>query len=133
MLRRPLFRARLIWIVIFTTLLTALLPLLSHGLLAQDSAAWAEVCSDTGAKFVRLDVARDVAAEASEEGAPSGQAAMECPWCQLAHAPGFPVSAPRSWVADARLRHDRPRLFYLAPRTLFAWAPAQARAPPFTA
>ncbi|MED5620353.1 DUF2946 domain-containing protein [Ideonella sp. BN130291] len=88
------------------------------------SAGWAEICSAQG-------VPRAVQADASlPEPASSGAGHLDhCPMCSVtSHAAGLPP-APLSVAAPA-VREGRPRLFYAAPRPLFAWLAAQPRAPP---
>lgn len=163
MLRRSCVRVRLAWIVSCAILLAALLPMLSHLVPERGGAVWTQICSVTGARFVRIDLgdassARSTVAtgltadSALVEGAagltgalsdpvagsstesPTGDAGASmmdrCPYCAIHHgAPALPP-APLAWrVADA-LAFERPLLFLVAPRPLFAWTPALARAPP---
>lgn len=118
-------KTRLAWIVTFTILLAALLPTLSHFVLPKDSAAWAEVCTATGAKFVRVDAG-------AEPGDPAGtpKALMECPYCAIHHGTPLLPPAQVAWAPPGALKFEHPRLFLEAPRPLFSWAPLQARAPP---
>lgn len=111
-------------------LLAALVPTLSHLLLPRDDGVWAEICTLSGAKFVRLDLGSN----STDEGktSPDGASPMErCPVCPLHQgSTALPPAPLLSWLPDSRLAHALPQLFLSAPRPLFAWAPAQARAPP---
>jgi len=103
-------------------LVPGLSRVLSHA--RGDSAAWAEICSAQVAP-------RALQADASRPEPASGAAAHleHCPMCSVAgHAAGMPP-APLSFAAPA-VTEGRPRLFYAAPRPLFAWLAAQPRAPP---
>lgn len=131
---RPIVN-RLVWIVSFAILASALLPLLSHLALPRAAAVWAEVCTVTGAKFVRVDVNRsEELAPASDQDKDNMASMMErCSYCAIhAAVPALPP-APLSWRLNESLSFELPRLFYLAPRPLFAWASALARAPPASA
>ncbi|MFY8116566.1 MAG: DUF2946 domain-containing protein [Roseateles sp.] len=124
-------RKRLVWLVSCTMLLAALVPALSHLLLPRDAGVWTEICTLSGAKFVRLDLG---SSNSTDEGgsSPDGTSSMErCPVCPL-HQSGtaLPPATLLHWLPDSRLAHALPLLFLSAPRPLFAWAPAQARAPP---
>lgn len=131
---RPLFH-RLAWIVSFAILASALLPLLSHLALPRDGAVWAEVCTVTGARFVRVDVDRSEGLAVSPDPDKGGMTSMmeRCPYCAIhAAVPALPPS-PLNWRLRESLGFELPRLFYHAPRPLFAWASAPARAPPIAA
>jgi hypothetical protein len=121
---------RLAWIVSLAILLSALLPLLSHLALPRDAAAWTEVCTVTGAKFVRVDVGPSESPGSRPDKDNMASMMDRCPYCAIhTAAPALPP-APLNWRLDESLRFERPRLFYLAPRPLFAWTRALARAPP---
>lgn len=126
---RPSAKIRLCWFVCFTFLLAALMPLLSHLALAQNSAAWTEVCTATGAKFVRVDMA-GTDGGTSRDAPATAKAGMDCSYCHL-HS-SLPLLPPPAlqWQPPNALKFELPRLFLHAPRPLFAWAPSQARAPP---
>ncbi len=126
---------RIAWIVSFAILLSALLPLLSHLALARDAAVWTEVCTVTGARFVRVDVSPSEAAAPASRSDQDPMASMmeRCAYCAIhAAAPALPP-APLNWRLNGSLSFERPILFYLSPRPLFAWASALARAPPLSA
>ncbi|MDH0865753.1 DUF2946 family protein [Mitsuaria sp. GD03876] len=123
---------RLAWLVVATILLAAMLPSLSHAVLAKQGATYAEICSATGAKFVLVDLGADAGADAGNAPAPT-KASMDCPYCAIHHgAPALPP-APVAWTPPDALKFAQPRLFLTAPRPLFAWAPSLARGPPVLA
>ena len=109
----------------------ALLPSISHALMARQSAAlasnpWAELCSTGGATAAsgeRTDLSRQSRAAAKH--------LADCgACCLMAAAPvGMPPAPAVAWAVPERVAYVAP-LFKHAPRPLFAWAAAQARAPP---
>jgi hypothetical protein len=106
----------------------ALLPTVSQALaFAQGGkSTWAEVCTTQGMKLVALDDAPGAG------NAPAQPAAHldHCPYCSLgASALGLPP-APMSALGLPAAAAHVPPLFLQAPRTLFAWRSALARAPP---
>jgi len=115
------------WIACFAILLSALAPVISHAVQSTVPPGWIEICSVTGAKMVRADDAAP-----AKPGSDESQAHVfkHCPYCAV-HTDhlGLPP-APLARVALMPLGFDVPELFLLAPRTLFAWASAQPRAPP---
>jgi Protein of unknown function (DUF2946) len=115
------------WIACFAILLMALVPAISHAVRPDAPTGWAEICSVTGAKLVPLD---DTATSEPGSGEPQVQALEHCPYCSLhSSALGMPPTPPAG-LALMTLAFEHPELFWLAPRTLFAWASAQPRAPP---
>jgi len=111
------------WISLFVLVLASLAPGVSRALAFAKGDAWAlgQVCSATASS--RTDGAP----------APAGDlmhAFEHCPFCAL-HSDGLvpPPAVPQGLAAPA-LSFALPALFLHAPRPLFAWAPAQARAPP---
>lgn len=124
-----LHRRWMAWVAALAILLGALAPTVSHGMRAWAHApvTWVEVCSSTGAKLIAISTTSD-----QKQGLPSGEHGGEhCPFC-LPHAGDaavlptpLPMLALTTPGAEAL-----PALFLHAPRTLFAWAPSQARAPP---
>lgn len=120
--------SRLAWIVAFTFLLAALLPALSHAMVPERSGAIMEICSSTGARVVLMSV--DMSGDSRDEKSSGGVSSMNCPYCAIHHgAPDLPP-APAAWQPSTALRFEHPQLFLHAPRPLFAWASALARAPP---
>lgn len=108
-------------------LLAALAPAISHALsdAGQPRSLWAEICSSTGLKQVKLESATT----SSVHGEPVS-AFEHCPFCQC-HG-GMPALPPAALDVPAYSgSFPLPILFYQAPRPLFAWAGAQSRAPPF--
>jgi hypothetical protein len=132
-----LHRRWMAWVAALAILMGALAPTISHGMRAwsHSPVTWVEVCSSTGAKLIAVSSGlsnKPTALSGQGRGLPGSEHAGEhCPFC-LAHAsdvallpaptPVVPVIAPAAQAL--------PRLFLHAPRTLFAWAPSQARAPP---
>lgn len=88
---------------------------------------WFEVCTSFGAKWVRASDARN---DSGEPSAPVKASHEHCAYCGM-HAGDLTLPpAASSALALVPLRFAVPERFLVAPRTLFAWAPAQARAPP---
>ena len=135
-----LHRRWMAWVAALAILLGALAPTISHGVRAwsHSPVTWVEVCSSTGAKLIAISSGTGLAkttAWSTQDPArslPSGEHGGEhCPFCLL-HASDvalLPASLPVVPVITPGA-HALPRLFLQAPRTLFAWAPPQARAPP---
>jgi hypothetical protein len=114
------------WLALAAMLALALLPSVSHALrFAQgDPLSLAEICTPQGMRTVLVDGAAD-------DNMPATAAAgADCPYCSLCgHLAALPPASPSMlppMVAQAAV----PSLFLQAPRTLFAWASAQPRAPP---
>lgn len=105
----------------------ALMPTLSRLWAAtQGQGAWVEVCTAQGMRWVSAEEAGT-----SGTGTPAGPAAGDhCPYCSLAHTPVVPAAPLADVLAQPARAHALPALFLHAPRTLFAWASAQPRAPP---
>jgi hypothetical protein len=84
-----------------------------------DAAPWSVVCSAAGS------------AERNGDSAPAVAHGLDsCAFCVVhAGALGLPPDAGLGITAPA-LAHAVPLLFLQAPHRLFAWTPAQARAPP---
>lgn len=121
---RPRHHNRLAaWVTLFTLVLAMLAPTVSRAMafVQGEVAPWGQVCS----------VSDKLAA--SNNRAPADAAAHlldHCPYCSLHSDTGDLPPAPVA-VAHAPLPgHALPQLFLQAPRTLHAWASAQARAPP---
>ena len=119
------------WLVSFTILFAALMPSLSQAMVARKGVTYAEICTATGSKVVVID-ATDAADFA--DGAPGfKRSSMDCPYCAIHHgAPALPPAALQ-WAPPDALSFERPRLFFVAPRTLFVWASSLARGPPHAA
>ncbi len=84
-----------------------------------------EICSVTGTKLVALEV------DNGPSDLPNPHLLKHCPYCSLHSTQlGLPP-APPAIPALLDLQFETPKLFLFAPRTLFAWASAQARAPPY--
>jgi len=129
---RDIFKTRRLWawIACFAILLNALAPSISHAISASagQTAAWAEICSVDGARFVAVGTDHAQSAEGSQS--PQAQPSAHCPFCST-HAGTFALPAAamtlRVPITGARLL---PSLFYRSPQPLFSWAAANPRAPP---
>lgn len=127
--RRPL-KALLSWMACLAILVSALAPAISHAVQRNAPAGWTEICTLTGAKLVRVEA--DSASKSSPE-SPAAHALKHCPYCAVhVTALGLPPTSA-SGLSLLTLSFHVPELFLVAPRTLFAWASAQPRAPPKTA
>lgn len=126
-------RAFTLWIACCAILLGGLAPTLSHAFATEIPDGWVEICSVAGSKLIRVDAGDALSPDAagpSDPGESRAHALEHCPYCST-HATvlGLPPTAPTDLILDAR-EHHVPALFLAAPRTLFAWAIAQPRAPP---
>lgn len=119
------------WIALCAILLGALAPTVSHGVRAWSHSpiTWVEVCSSTGNKLIAMTTSDQADPRG---GLPSGEHAGEhCPFCLVhAHDAAMLPAAPPVVALTTQLTDELPFLFLHAPRSLFAWAPSQARAPP---
>jgi len=107
----------------------ALMPAISHALafVRGQSADLVEICTQQGPQRVSL---KDGAPATDPAPALAFEHLDHCPFCaQLGTPLGMPP-APVVVPLQTHLSHAMPRLFYAAPRTLFAWSAAQPRAPP---
>ena len=124
-------RRRITWIAALAVLAMALAPAISQWLLAQRSPglAWVAVCASTGTRWVAVDEsARD-----SQHPASGQHDQSHCPACHLqANGLGLPPQPLNIQVLPAE-PEGLPFLFLHAPRTLAAWSPSIARAPPAAA
>ena len=113
-----------LWIASLAILFGTLAPAALQALSAA-GGAWAEVCTASGARWIRVG---DTAP--SEKPAGAGHVLGHCPLCGL-HTPtlGLPP-AHESGLPSAAAGFAVPALFLAAPRPLFAWLSAQPRAPP---
>ena len=122
------------WLALWSLVLGALLPVLSHAAVRapQPGQGWVEVCTVSGMAWVRQAPEAVVSDDGSQPPANSslGMAMPGCVWCAT-HAPALglpPVAALEPlpligtrWVPDA---------FLQAPRLLAVWSTAHSRAPP---
>lgn len=113
------------WVTLFTLVLTLLAPTVSRAMayVQGEVAPWGVICSVNEAQ---------ADGHSSSPTIPVAHVLDHCPFCSLhSDASGMPpVFLPV--VAPSTLAHALPSLFLQAPRTLHAWAPAQARAPPLS-
>lgn len=120
-----------VWLACVAILLNALAPSISHALdsLQGKSAAWVEICSMEGSRFVTMAIDHAPSSGDSTTN-PQLQAAQHCLFC-ASHVGdlALPASAMAVLMPDlgpALL----PPLFYHAPHPLFSWTAANPRAPP---
>lgn len=136
MFRLRLHRRWAVWIAAFAILINAFAPAWAQAWFQSQSgsASWAEVCSTSGFKPAALksgDLAK-LQADADQAPAKNDMKAAHCPFC-LPHAGTFALLPPATPVVVVLQQHEtHPKLFYSAPRPLFAWTQAQPRAPPAT-
>jgi len=117
------------FIALVAMMALALLPTISRALaFGSGDTSLAQICTPKGMKTVVFDLAG--ADEPSPVQDPAAAHLVDCPYCTLGadHAP-LPLAAATT-SAMAAPADAVPRLFLHAPRTLFAWASAQPRAPP---
>ena len=111
-------------------LMTALMPTLARALAPQRaaSAAWLEICSAMGTRYVQAPAAPD--SQNSPDTSDKRAGGMnDCPYCRVhVDVPVLPPSLPA--VPQFAVVSERPALFYHAPTPLHAWVAAQPRAPP---
>nr|WP_246312227.1 DUF2946 family protein [Aquabacterium terrae] len=121
---RPKPRRCVAWFTLWALVLATLAPGIARALAATQgpAAAWGQVCSAS-----RIGAAAAKPAPAEGDVMPVLE---HCPFCSLqADALGLPPAAAVATLRSS-LGHALPRLYLQSPRPLFAWAPAQARAPP---
>ena len=115
------------WLALAAMLALALLPSVSHALRFSqgDPLNLAEICTPQGMRTVLVD------GGATDDNMPATAAAgADCPYCSLCgHLAALPPASP-SMLPPLVAQAAVPSLFLQAPRTLFAWASAQPRAPP---
>ena len=116
------------WMACSAFLWAAVAPAISHALVLVSGSGptWAEICSTAGFKRVQFDAS----GKAGEPATPASAMGDHCPHCTLQSHDMAPPPVPVSVVAPVALSFEVPTLFLAAPRTQFAWAAAQARAPP---
>jgi hypothetical protein len=115
----------LAWIAFLAIFALALAPTVSRWLAAaQGGSAWAEICTQQGPK--------QSAAGEGEQTRPAQGVAVHLDHCALCGLAGQAMAPSPIGAAAAVVKPlaDQPTLFLQAPRPLFAWAAAQARAPP---
>lgn len=118
------------WIACFAILMALFAPTISHAL-AENArgASETEICSTAGIKFIHVD---NLQTSDSSVPAEHDQHKSHCQFCR-AHDGSAGLPPPSSVldipVVDASFSH--PALFYQSPSSLFIWAAAQSRAPPF--
>lgn len=125
-----------VWIAILAILFNALVPVASHAVnawlpVAADTAAGMEVCTAMGMETMAMPAAPDASGESASDKLIKGM--THCGYC-VTHAGSFGLPPQVPALVAVLGGHDLfPTLFFQAPRPLFSWSPAQARAPPFLA
>lgn len=119
-------RAVVAWFACLAVLLASLAPSIAQTLQRGAPGGWTEVCTVSGSKIVAVDGAQNDSAPP----APAEHLLQHCPFCSLHVTAIGPPPAPLSLPALVRFGFAVPELMLVAPRTLFAWASAQPRAPP---
>ncbi|WCM94907.1 DUF2946 domain-containing protein [Acidovorax sp. NCPPB 2350] len=114
------------WMTALAILMALVAPGITHAAGLIGGAAWIEVCSASGTRWVPMNE------ESGQSGLDfQGTHVLEhCPYCSV-HSTAFappptPLDAPRMLL----LQSEVPALFLSAPSTLHAWRAAQSRAPP---
>jgi hypothetical protein len=112
-----------LWVTLVTLVLATLAPGVARALAfaSGDAAPWTVVCS--AANGLR-----------AADGAPAALSVHgvfdSCPFCLAGLDTHALPPVPLSLALPLRLADVKPRAFWHAPRPLFAWRAAQARAPP---
>ena len=124
------------WLAALAVLWGALLPVVSHAVVAHQVSdkGWVEVCTATGMAWVNsADAGLASASDQPQGDSGSGMNMTTCDWCAT-HNPltGLPT-VPQPLVAPLMFGADVPAAFLHAPRPLFVWAAAHSRAPPVSA
>lgn len=115
------------WLATWLFCLSTLMPsLMAWAESSRAAGNWLEVCSSQGARWVQPGPSQD------PERAPAQHVkAGHCPFCLLQdHVPLVPAAEPVVAVVALPPAGFFPPLFLRSPRTLHAWSPAAARAPP---
>ena len=128
MIRTLAMRSLMSKMAIVAILLGSLMPAISHLVRAGGGDAWVEVCTALGTKRISADNADPAGSEQAPS--PLLHVFEHCPYCSLhMTAMGLPPALPYEAVL-AQLGFALPASGLRSPRTSFAWAPAQPRAPP---
>lgn len=122
-------RRLIAWLASLAIVLNLLAPAISHAMTANDDVLLMEVCSAAGNKSaIAIPLNTGQPADSTD----SQNAMQHCPYC-LTHAGSFALMADaQPLFLDKNLSYSLPKLFYHAPRPLFAWAANNPRAPPIS-
>lgn len=117
------------WLAACAVLCAALLPVLSHAVVAHQvgDSSWAEVCTVTGMAWVTS--ADNGVASDTDSPAP-GMNMAGCDWCATHSTLAGLSAAAQPLAAPLAFEPPLPAAFLHAPRPLFVWAAAHSRAPP---
>lgn len=131
------------WLVLVAVVLVAIGPLLALARGGVPPMTWTEVCSAQGTRVVAMNgaaaspspTAAPVTTGDDDRVAPELPGGMthplqHCPWCAIEHPVAALPPFQGALLIAAPFSASAPRAFLRAARTLHAWAPAQARAPP---
>jgi Protein of unknown function (DUF2946) len=117
------------WIALVAALAMAVMPTLSRAMaFANGEDGWAQVCTAQGMKMVAV---ADLGTPADPSAPSSSGASLDhCKYCTASAGAAPLPAAPASVPVPLAQASAAPAAFFHAPRTLFAWASAQPRAPP---
>jgi hypothetical protein len=116
-------------------LLSILAPAISHAMDSrQGDALLVEVCSATGSKSaIAIQLNFEATPGQTQDNQDSQNMSMQhCAYCVMHGGHIALPHAPQPLALIPNLSYSLPELFYHAPRPLFAWAPRQPRAPPYS-
>jgi hypothetical protein len=119
---------KFVWLALSAMLALSLLPTVAHALsfAKGEASSLAEVCTAQGSQWVSLP-GQPVGGDAPATGVGHLE---DCPYCSQGAASACLPPALPALQLPAISGAVSPPLFLHAPRTLFAWASAQPRAPP---
>ncbi|MES2323526.1 MAG: DUF2946 domain-containing protein [Pseudomonadota bacterium] len=106
------------WIACCAILFAALAPSISQAVTISQGGTWAEICSASGTRLVKIDAGD------------TGLHFAHCPFCATHAAPLGLLPSAGFVLPLLETRESYPSLFYHAPRPLPIWTAAQSRAPP---
>lgn len=120
------------WVALLSLVLGALLPTATQAMVADGNRAdWLEVCGVSGMVWVKADTG-EVRDQLPDGSVPTSDDNRHCLWCTL-HGGAADLPVVQVDVELPPRLTDLPPAFYRAPLAATVWAPAQSRAPPFTA
>lgn len=121
------------FVALLAIVMLSVVPTVSKVLASEPASNnWVEVCTVEGTKWLSASgLEQGVLASHQNNPAQSHDHQGDCPFCSLQLAKFVSVGSSSCDVEQALLR--LPRLFYKAPKPLFAWAHSRSRAPPLAA
>ena len=108
-------------------LLSAMWSAVAPAVRGAGAAAWVEVCTLAGSKWVNADSAD---AGTGSHLPPHGSSSGHCPWCSSQSAALVPTGATQTASPAAHARPQVPHFDALLAHQVRAWALAPSRAPP---